>query len=314
MHFISAQRLTAMLNNKRTLHAQKIGLGLALLVAAFLIAAQLVGMGIISGPQTEQTDSLAVNKSEKLDAAYQQTQKLAANAISASDEGQILFGDLHIHSTFSPDAYLMSLPSTGGFGAHPVADACDYARFCSSLDFWPINDHAEASTPDRWAKAIKAVRQCDAISGDGDTQDLVSYLGWEWTQAGITPEGHYGHKNVVLRGLSDEEITTRPIASGPEPGSPSLMSGVPDILVGALSLLTVNQRGLETARFNRDMLAVPKCDTTLASPELPSDCLEEAVTAGDLFRKLDEWENVESMVIPHGTTWGMYTPLGSNWV
>ena len=33
----------------------------------------------------------------------------------------------------------------GGEGAHPVSDACDYARFCSGLDFWAITDHADAS-------------------------------------------------------------------------------------------------------------------------------------------------------------------------
>ena len=32
----------------------------------------------------------------------------------------------------------------------PMADACDYARYCSSLDFWAITDHAEASTPRKW--------------------------------------------------------------------------------------------------------------------------------------------------------------------
>ena len=39
---------------------------------------------------------------------------------------QILFGDLHVHTTFSPDAFIMAVPMMGGTGLHPPAQAWDH--------------------------------------------------------------------------------------------------------------------------------------------------------------------------------------------
>ena len=80
------------------------------------------------------------------------------------DDKQILFGDLHVHTTYSTDAFMWSLPFMNGKGASPLADACDYARFCSALDFWSINDHAEASTPRKWLDTKQSIQQCNNLS------------------------------------------------------------------------------------------------------------------------------------------------------
>ena len=64
---------------------------------------------------------------------------------------------LLIHS----DAFMVSLPMMAGEGTHPPADACDFARFCSSLDFWANTDHAEDLTQQDWQEIKDSVRQCN---------------------------------------------------------------------------------------------------------------------------------------------------------
>ena len=57
----------------------------------------------------------------------------------SNNNKQIFFGDLHVHTTFSQDAFLFSLPMLQGEGVHPPSDACNFARYCSSLDFFSID-------------------------------------------------------------------------------------------------------------------------------------------------------------------------------
>ncbi len=243
-----------------------------------------------------------------------EAQLAAARGVGVESAKQILFGDLHVHSTFSFDAFQMSLPMAGGDGAHPIADACDYARHCAALDFWSINDHDITLTPRRWSETIESVRQCNAVAGDAERPDMVSFVGWEWTQVGTTPENHYGHKNVVLRGLTDDDIPRRPISAGTPPG----MDGGGELLrpnafqLGAFALIAHDTGGPELARYLDESARVQPCPTGVPVRDLPDDCVELAPTPQDLFGKLDEW-GMDSLVIPHGTTWGFYTPLGSSW-
>jgi len=240
-------------------------------------------------------------------------QLAAAKGIGLAPAKQILFGDLHVHSTFSFDAFQMSLPMAGGDGAHPVSDACDFARHCSGLDFWSINDHAITLTPRRWAETVESIRQCNAVAGDGAEPDMVAFAGWEWTQVGTTPENHYGHKNVVMRGLSDDDIPPRPITAGGPPGMRNTNQLLPGIFArGAFALYAHDTGGPELMRYFADTAAKSICPQGVPVRELPVDCREDAPTPEVLFAKLDDW-GMDSLVIPHGTTWGFYTPLGSSW-
>ena len=242
-------------------------------------------------------------------------QRAAADAAGILRPKQILFGDLHVHSTFSLDAFMMAMPTGGGEGAHPVSDACDFARHCSAVDFWSINDHAVALTPDDWKETVAAIRQCNEIAGDPQNPDVSAFLGWEWTQMGTRPENHYGHKNVILRGLSDEEIPTRPIAAAmpadawdrqPDSVAPGTL------MMGLLGVIQPDQDTWDLLRYFHEMINLKSCPQDVPVRDLPLDCREDALTPEGLFAKLDDW-GFDSMVIPHGTTWGFYTPHGSSW-
>lgn len=232
-----------------------------------------------------------------------------AEKADRSSEDLILFGDLHVHTTFSRDAFIMSLPIVTGGGAHPPADACDFARYCSGLDFWGISDHAEGLSPRHWEETREAVRQCNAVS-DPETPDLVTFLGFEWSQQGSTPENHYGHKNVFFADTADDKVPSRPISAGTGGLPLSMMTA----LNTGLSLLDFDnrQRYYDHQVYLRESTEPQPCPEGVASPQLPPDCVETAPTAEGLFRKLDEW-GFDALVIPHGNSWGITAPMGTDW-
>jgi len=228
------------------------------------------------------------------------------NAIRSppSQGEQILFGDLHVHSTVSWDAFVFSLPVFGGTGAHPPADACDFARYCSSLDFFSLTDHAETLTPRQWSENKKVLRQCSAVGSGGGTEDLITFTGFEWTQAGTTRENHYGHRNVIFRDQDEAHLPRRSISPMPPYFDPDL------------SILT-KMRGREPrvsgyVAMMQELSKVPVCPENVNTRALPDDCFEVALRPQDLARKLDEW-GFEALVIPHGTAWGLSNPPSADW-
>jgi len=227
---------------------------------------------------------------------------------------QILFGDLHVHTTFSADAFMRSVPLMGGEGAHPPADACDFARFCSGLDFFALTDHAEGLTPEHWRESLESIRRCNEIAGDPDNPDLVAFAGFEWSQVGQTPQDHYGHKNVIFKETDPALLPARPIGA---PGFGSAFRTLPVKGFGRLALIPIHdfrrrQRYLDLFHFMMENRAIDECPAGIDTRELPADCREVADTPAQLYEKLAQW-GLEALVIPHGTTWGFYTPPGYVW-
>jgi Protein of unknown function (DUF3604) len=289
------------------------------------IASQSRESGLVANDQQRQREAR-----EKLPVAEQ----------NAVPEKQILFGDLHVHTTYSFDAYNLSLPMYQGEGEHPPGDACDFARYCSALDFWSINDHAEGLTPQLWAQTKEMVRQCNAVAGDSTNPDMVTFLGWEWTQSGPNEQKHFGHKNVVLRDTEESEVPARPIAAQQWEVRPKinayimkfrllLIAGVEDgdarrlyhnfirFLQGGDEFSAVldgdvRQRYYNFIRFLRNQDKLVPCERGKSVRELPADCQESALTPTELFAKLDDWD-FPYLTVPHGSAWGFYTPPLSSW-
>jgi hypothetical protein len=278
------------------------------------VACTALVLGLACGQQpaqeTMEIQGAAKPEAVVADAADRQRQgirSLLEGAVEprASQEKQILFGDLHVHTTFSFDAYLFSLPALGGEGAHPPADACDFARYCANLDFFALTDHAESMRPEHWEISKRSIRECNARAGDPDNPDLVAFAGFEWSQSGLTPETHFGHRCVVFPEDDEASLPLRPIASADQRG------GYKTNAEKLSGLKWVDP--LHWARYGSyvdyvdALFDVPVCAEGVPSNELPADCLEVAPTPRELHRKLDEWGG-EALDIPHGTAWGVYTP------
>jgi hypothetical protein len=271
---------------------------LLLLCALLACRGEDPGPGEIQGPRRPDGPRHAQARAEAR----------AAREIGAPTGKRILFGDLHVHTTYSIDAFVYTLPVFVGEGAHPPADACDFARYCSQLDFFSLNDHAEALTPAMWSEIKQSLRECNARAGDPMDPDLVAFAGWEWTQVGRTPETHFGHKNVIFPGLGEDELPARPITA--------LGHDVMDRARGLWFLPALQPLRYLGLREYADFLwrisqlgELPSCEPGVDTRELPADCRENAPTPRELFEKLAQW-GFPTLVIPHGLAWGVHAPPG----
>ena len=114
----------------------------------FLFLFGLIGCGSDVPPGSVEGDPRNENKIYESDLKFYKTKEnLFQSSKEIIDDTQILFGDLHVHTTYSIDAFTLELPMMGLQGIHDSSMACDFARYCANLDFFSFNDHAESLTP-----------------------------------------------------------------------------------------------------------------------------------------------------------------------
>jgi len=225
---------------------------------------------------------------------------------------QILFGDLHVHTTFSFDAFMLNLPLAQGEGVHPVADACNFARFCSSLDFFAVTDHAEWLTQREWRDSLNSIQNCAAISSEVDQNEVIPFLGWEWTQTSTNPSQHYGHKNIIVKGLEESKIPPKPIAAVNSGQFENFVNPNPLIISAAVALDFPNRKHYFDWRYKSLVASyLERCDEGLGLFN-SSNCMETAESPSVLYSKLNDYLS-DLMIIPHGTAWGATSPPFASW-
>ncbi len=262
-----------------------------LILSLFLVILVLYGLGVGWNGKPWSSADVADGPRERV-------------GTPAAEDQQVLFGDLHVHSNYSLDAAIFNSPLVKNGGVFTPADACDFARYCSALDFWSINDHAEGLSPRVWQDTLASIRQCNEKAGDPANPDMVAFVGWEWSNRNTSdPEQHYGHKNVIFLNSEPGQVPSRPIASQesyPIEQVPSVVKGVMSLMGGIEAMSGFNYATHESSN-------VPICAEGIVADQLPDDCREVALTPKVLYRKLDEW-GFDSLVIPHGLSWGTTNP------
>ncbi len=233
-----------------------------------------------------------------------------ATPAPASD--RILFGDLHVHTTISIDAFFMALPIMGGSGAHPPDEACDFARFCSGLDFFAITDHAMSILPADWKEIKESIRNCNALAGPASNPDVVAFTGFEWTQHNSDPAEHYGHKNVIFRETAEDRLPRRAIEATSRDQRQATAGQANNLFFAVAGDPRHAGTYLDFRRHMLDLAASKRCPEGVDTRQLPDDCQEEAPDPQTLFEKLDQW-GFDALVIPHGNAWGIHVPPRASW-
>jgi hypothetical protein len=160
------------------------------------------------------------------------------------------FGDLHIHTTLSLDAFLFGTRTTPEqayqfakgqqIGLHPFDDDGDPLRFAQidrPLDFAMVADHSENVGSTDWQTVQDAAEQYYDRSADCE---FTTFVGYEWTRTPIVRnalgqvEGRNLHRNVLFRNsIVPTEVVSPDVVKYPEHLWDALQSGCLDLVAGA---------------------------------------------------------------------------------
>ena len=227
--------------------------------------------------------------------ARERAQQRAAASLSPAPTAEILFGDLHVHTTFSTDAFVRSLPMMGGLGAHPIGEACDYARFCSGarllVDQRPRRRRRRKDQVGR-DEARRSAVQRGRRRTRGPGRGAPSSAG-SGRQVGLLPGGPLRTQERDLpRPADEDEVPARAISprrlwpAGRPARHRSRSPACAQPPCCRCSLLDGRQRTtIFIALHPRGPRTFPPCPDGVDTRELPGDCYECTADPGRAVRE-----------------------------
>ena len=265
----------------------RLGVALAALLALALLVVFAAGRGWLAPAQGAGVAQAPARDPAEVRAREQRVAR-AAEDVGAARPKQILFGDLHVHTTFSADAFQASLPMVRRRRRAPGRRRLRLRALLLGarllVDQRPRRDADAAALvgDDRGDPPVQRGRRATRRIPTSS-----SFLGWEWTQMGTTPANHYGHKNVILRDLDDDQIPARPIPAAAARRTCRRCSRAASACgPSASSPCRTSRAAASTSPATSPTLVGPKpCPKGVPVRELPRDCRESVADAAGALRQ-----------------------------
>ncbi len=95
---------------------KRIAIALVVAALAAFIFVQVASRGWFATGEEAGT-AVAIPRSAEVLADYEVDQSTTREVLGAPEVKQVLFGDFHVHTTFSFDAFMLNMPMAGGGGS-----------------------------------------------------------------------------------------------------------------------------------------------------------------------------------------------------